>query len=72
MFRTFKYVFKKPWGLYKFITEPRKVFWIIKAVVVSNWYLDIKHNNKITPKYKKKLMWFMDAKMDERYERDEE
>lgn len=63
-------MFKKPWGLYKFFTNPKESILIVKAYVASNWYLDIKHNKDVKPKFQKKMMWYMDAKMDERYERD--
>lgn len=61
MFRTLKWFFRKPWGLYKIIIHPHETVAITKAFIISNWYNDVE-NSKISNNFKKNLIHFIQAK----------
>lgn len=61
MFRTLKWFFKKPWGLYKVLQHPHETIIITKAFIISNWYNDVENSN-INKEFKKKLIHFVHRK----------
>jgi hypothetical protein len=70
MFRTIIYFlkgFKHPFDMIGHFRNPKRVIMVIKSQVASNWYLDIKYSDWLDEKEKEHLLWFMDAKIQERY-----
>lgn len=68
MFRTLKYIFKKPWGILKVIQNPKESVLVIKAKIVGMWYLDVKYA-KVDKNVHENLMFFMDATIQETYKK---
>ncbi len=68
MFRTLKYIFKKPQGIIKVIQNPKEAVLVIKAKIVGMWYLDVKYA-KVDQNVHENLMFFMDATINETYKK---